>query len=230
MATSHLKRLNAPKTWKIKRRGLTFITRPNPGPHKMALCMPLNLLLRDMLGYASTNKEVKTIVNAKEAMINGKPVTEIKYPVGLFDVLQIPKLDESYRMLLDTLGYLVLIKIDKKESKLFPAKILGKKMLRGAKMQLNLSAGINLLVEKNHFKTGETLMLDMPSKNIVEHLKLDKGAYIFLSGGSHIGDHGVVEDVKEDIIFYKSDTGAILETPGRFVTILGNQKSMIALK
>jgi ribosomal protein S4E len=65
---------------------------------------------------------------------------------------------------------------------LFPAKIVGKTVLKGGKMQLNLSAGINMLVEKNNFKTGETLMLDMPSKNMVDHLKLEKGAYVFLSG------------------------------------------------
>jgi small subunit ribosomal protein S4e len=229
MATSHLKRLNAPKTWKIKRRGIIFVSRPNPGPHRMELCLPLNILIRDVLSHAKTAKEVKQLVNAKDIMVNGKVVKEIKYPVGLFDILQIPKLDETYRMMLDNLGHLALIKIDKKESKLFPAKILSKKMLRGGKMQLNLSAGINLLVEKNHFKTGETLMLEMPGKSIAEHIKLEKGAYIFLAGGSHIGDHGVVEDIKDSKIFYKSASGTLLETPVRFVTIVGHQKSSITL-
>jgi small subunit ribosomal protein S4e len=100
MATSYLKRLNAPKTWKIKRRGISFISRPNPGPHKMELCLPLNIILRDMLCHAKTTKEVKMIVNAKEITVNGKVVKEIKYPVGLFDVLQISKLDETYRIML----------------------------------------------------------------------------------------------------------------------------------
>jgi small subunit ribosomal protein S4e len=229
MATSHLKRLNAPKSWKIKRRGLTFITRPNPGPHTMELCMPINVLLRDMLGYAKTNKEVKTIIHSKEIAVNGKAIRDISYPVGLFDVLQIQKLDESYRMLIDSLGYLILTKVDKKEAKLFPAKIINKTILRGGKEQLNLSAGLNIVVEKNNFKTGETLMLDMPSKNIVEHLKLDKGAYIFLNGGSHVGDHGTVEEIKEGRVFYKSAAGATLETLKRFAIVVGKDKPMITI-
>lgn len=229
MATSHLKRLNAPKSWKIKRRGIIFITRPKPGPHTMELCMPVNFLLRDMLGYAKTNKEVKTLLNAKEITVNGKIIRDTSYPVGLFDVLHIPKLDESYRMMLDTLGYLTLIKIDKKEAKLFPAKIVKKTILPGGKAQLNLSAGINIQVEKNNFKTGETLLLEMPEKKIAEHLKFDKGAYIFLSGGSHVGDHGAIEVVKEGLVFYKSANGSTLETLKRFATVVGTQKPVITL-
>jgi small subunit ribosomal protein S4e len=94
MATSHLKRLNAPRTWKIKRRGLKFVTRAKPGPHTMDKSMPLNILMRDMLGHVKTNRDVKTVVKAKDIQVNGKAVSEIRYPVGLFDVLQIPKLGE----------------------------------------------------------------------------------------------------------------------------------------
>ena len=47
----HLKRYFAPKTWKIKRKELTFISRPSPGPHNTAMALPLGVILRDMLNF-----------------------------------------------------------------------------------------------------------------------------------------------------------------------------------
>lgn len=60
--SKHLKRLFAPKTWDIKRRGIKFIAKPIPGAHKISMSLPLNVILRDILKYANTNKEVKLML------------------------------------------------------------------------------------------------------------------------------------------------------------------------
>jgi small subunit ribosomal protein S4e len=229
MAVSHLKRLNAPKSWKIKRSGQKFITRPNPGPHTMDLCMPVNTILKDMLGIAVTAKEVKHLVTGKDVMVDGIVVKDIKRPVGVMDVLSIAKLEETYRILIDEKGYLQLLKIDKKESNIKPCKIIKKTALKGGKLQLNLSYGINLLVNKKDYKTGDTLMLDMPSKNIISHVSMEKGAYIYLTGGKHIGDHGVLDTIKEGSVFYKSKSGQTMETLKRFAIAVGKDKPSITL-
>jgi len=229
MATSHLKRLNAPKTWKIQRRVLTFITRPNPGAHTMALCMPINLVLRDMLTHATTTKEVRTILLAKEALVDGNAVSDKKYQIGLFDTLELPKLSESYRMLIDEKGYLTLLKIDKKEAHIKPCKILNKSVIKGGKVQLNLDGGINIIVEKDSYKTGDSVILDLPSKNILEHIKLEKGAHIFLYAGKHVGDNGVVEDIKQDSISYKLKDGSVVETLKKYAIVIGKDKPAISL-
>jgi small subunit ribosomal protein S4e len=229
MATSHLKRLNAPKTWKVQRRVLTFITRPNPGAHVMALCMPINLVLRDMLSHATSTKEVRTILISKEVLVDSNVISDKKYQLGLFDTLELPKLSESYRMLLDEKGYLALLKIDKKETHIKPCKVLNKSAIKGGKTQLNLDGGINVIVEKDTYKTGDSVMLDLPSKNILEHIKLEKGVYIFLNGGKHVGDHGVVEDIKQDSLSYKSRDGSVIETLKKYAIIIGKDKPAISL-
>lgn len=229
MATSHLKRLNAPKTWQINRRGLTFITRPKPGAHKMELCLPMNIVLRDMLEHVSTTKEVRALLLRKEILLDGKVAGSKTCQVGLFDVLQIPKLDEHYRMLLTDKGVLKLNKIDKKEAGMKPCKIIDKTKLRGGKLQLNLDGGINILVQEGSYKTGDTLMLELPSKKILSHIKLEKGAYIFLNGGKHIGDHGVLSEVKGNLVSYKSSEGSEVETSKRYATAIGKDKPEISL-
>ena len=229
MGKAHLKRLNAPKTWKVKRKGIKFITKPSPGPHSKRMCMPLNIVLRDKLGYASTTKEIKHILLNKEILIDGKRRQELKYPLGFMDVLDIPELKEYYRMLLDNKGYLILLKIDKKEANLKPCKIMNKTILKGGRTQLNLSHGINKLVDKDSFKTGDTLVLEMPKQDVKEHIKLEKGAYVFMTGGTHVGTHGVVEEVKLHTIFFKSSSGKSYETLKRYALVIGKDKPMISL-
>lgn len=228
MGRAHLKRLNAPKSWKVKRKGIKFITRPNPGPHTMDMCMPLNLVLRDVLGYASTAKEVRHVLLHKEILVDGKQRKELKYPVGFMDVVEIPELKEVYRMLIDNKGYLRVMKIDKKEANLKPVKVLNKTILKGGKTQLNLSQGLNILIKKDDYKTGDTVVLEMPKLDIKEHIKLEKGAYVLMTGGSHIGNHGVVVELKEQSIIFKSSAGTY-ETLKKFALVVGKNKPVITL-
>ena len=229
MGKAHLKRLNAPKSWRIKRKGIKFITRPNPGPHSQDKCMPLNLVLRDMLDYASTTKEVKHILYKKGVLVDGKPRKDIKFPVGFMDVVEIPELKEHYRMLIDNKGYLEMKQIDKKEAALKPYKVIKKTMLKGGKIQLNLSFGTNILVKKDSYSTGDTLMLEMPKLEIKEHIKFEKGAYVLLTSGSHIGDHGVVEEIKDEMITFKSSSGKSYKTYKKFAIAIGKGKPAISL-
>ena len=111
MVKNHLKRLNAPKRWKIKRKGLKFVTKQMPGPHKMDRSIPLNIVIRDLLKYANTAREVKNILNNKTVLINGVRRKEPKFPVGLFDVMEIKDTGEYFRVVLDKKGKIVLISL-----------------------------------------------------------------------------------------------------------------------
>lgn len=224
-----MKRLTAPRSWKVKRKTTKFITKPNPGPHRIERCMPLNVMLRDVLGLAKNTKEVKYLLCNGEALVDGKVRNDVKFPVGLMDVLSIPKINKYYRMLIDRKGYLTLNEIKKEESTFKPCKITGKTVLKGSKLQVNLSNGYNILVKKDSFKPGETLLIELPSQKVKEHFKLEKGAYVFLTGGRHIGDHGVVDKVEDRIVLYKSQAGEVHETSKKNVLIIGSKKPSILM-
>ena len=57
--TQDLKRLNAPKSWPVPRKSNVWVTSPNPGPHSLDGCMPLSVVLRDMLKVVDTAAEAK---------------------------------------------------------------------------------------------------------------------------------------------------------------------------
>ena len=228
MVKNHLKRLNSPKKWRVKRKGITFITRPLPGPHNMERSLPLNIIIRDILNYAKTTREVKDILNNKAVLVNGIKRQDVKFPVGLFDVLEIKETKEYFRIILDSKGKISLIVTDKSDSEIRPAKIVNKSKIKG-KTQINLIDGTNILVDKDEYKTGDTLMLSVPKKEIKNVLKFDKKMMIYLTDGKHIGEIGVIEDIKENKISYKVKDG-VFETLKDYVFIIGKDKALIKLQ
>lgn len=228
MSKSHLKRLAAPKTWNVKRKGLKFITKPVPGPHSLESGMPLNVLLKEVLGYANTTMEAKKILRANEIKIDGKSRKDFRFPIGIFDTLEITSTGESFRIILNKKGKIGLIKIKKDEAGLKPCKIIGKTMVRG-KLQLNLFDSKNILADSNSYKVGDTVLVSLPELKIVKHLKLDKKSAIFLTGGKHIGEMGVIEDIIKKKITYKDNKGDLIETSKEYAFVVGDNKPSIHL-
>ena len=223
----HLKRPEIPKTWLVKRRGIDFITRPNPGPHSYSLGLPMIVVLRDILGIAKNLKEVKFILYNNEILVDGIRRKEPKFPVGIMDVVENKKSNEIFRVVLKK-GKIALIKIDKKEANIKPCKIIGKHNVKG-KTQINLYDGKNILVDKDEYKTGDTIVINLPEQEIKEHIKLEKGCSICLIGGKHIGDIGKVEDIISRKITYRKDDGEMVETLKKYVFVVGKDKPVASL-
>ena len=97
----HLKRLAAPRSWPLPRKTQKWVVRPSPGPHPQEWAIPLGVVLRDILGHCDTGREAKRIIGSREILVDGKPVTSHKHPVGLMDVVSVPAVKEHYRFLLD---------------------------------------------------------------------------------------------------------------------------------
>ena len=223
----HLKRPTISKAWPVKRRNITFITRPNPGPHPFSLGLPLKVLLRDMLKVAKTSKEVGKLLYNNEILVDGIRRKESKFPVGIMDVIEIKKTNEYFRIVL-VRGKISVLSIGKKDAEIKPCKIIGKNKVNG-KIQINLYDGNNILVDKDEYKTGDTLIITLPAHEIKEHLKLDKGSTICLIGGKHMGEIGKVEDIIADKITYKREDGDLVETLKRYVFVIGKDKPFFSL-
>ena len=229
MGTKHLKRLAAPKTWDIKRKGIKFVTKLLPGPHSIDTGMPFGVLLRDILKYGNNLRDIKKILNTNEIKIDGKTRRDVRYPVGLFDAIEFKSINECFRIILSRKGKIELIKIKKEEALLKPCKITGKTIVRG-KLQLNLYDGKNILVDSAAYKVGDTLLLALPEQKISKHLKLDKKSAIFLTGGKHMGEIGNVEDIIENRIIYKDKKGNLIETSKKYAFVVGDENPLITLE
>ena len=217
MVKNHIARLTAPTTWAIQRKASPrWVTKPSPGTHKTELSLPLCLIIKEFLNYSKTTREARKIINGKEVLLNNSSVTDYRFPVGLFDIVTFPKLKKSYTLLLNEKGKLFLKDIPTTTLKL--CRIIGKTLLKGKKIQLNLSDSRNILIKKDTYKVGDSVIIELKDNSIKKHLKLDKGAIIYLIKGSHIGSVGKLEVIDEakgvenSKIKFKNKEGKSVET------------------
>jgi len=232
----HLKRLKAPKFWKVPRKKRSWVVRPSPGPHKKFESIPLLIVIRDFLNLTDEGRDARKIIKANEVLVDGKPRKDHKYPVGLFDAIEIPKIGKRYRVVPTSSG-LDLIEIPKKEASLKFVRINDKTMVKEGKLQLNLHDGKNLIIEKkgSEYKTGDSLLIELPSQKIVDHLKMDKGMLALIVGGENMGKTVTVNEV---IITKSREANKVIcekgkeqfETIKDYVFVVGKTKPLIKIE
>lgn len=230
MVKRHLKRLATPNTWKIQKKGLRFITRPSPGAHSQKFSVPVSIVLKNMIKCARTTREVKKLLLSSEVMVDGKRVKDRRFPVGLMDVVFLKPSKENYRVVFDEKGRLAVINIDEKEAKSKLCQVGGKTILKGGKMQLNLSDSRNIIVEKDDYKAGDSIAIEVPSQKITGRFKLEKGAAILLVAGKHIADVGIVEKAGSYAIIYKNEKGETKTTSRKYAFVVGKEKPALKIK
>lgn len=235
MVQNHLSRLASPRGWDFKRKTTKWITRPMPGPHPLEGSFTLSFLLREMLEYAKTGKEIRTVLNGSNIFVDGVIRKEPKFPVGLMDVVEVAKLDEYYRVVYNRNGKFSLVSIKKDEGSIKLLKIIRKTVVKGGKMQLTFHDGKNFLVDKFEGSVGDSVLFDLKKKHINKTINLDKGSLIYLSGGSHVGQLGKVKDVIKSKDLQKPKV--VVEIDGneyitltKYAFVIGKDKPEVSLE
>jgi len=226
MPKSHLKRIAAPESWLIARKETKYITRPAPGPHSFKYGISLSTALRDLVRVARTAKEVKTIIKSKDVFVDKRKRTDEKYPVGFMDIIELPQLEEYYRILIDKKGRLKAVKTDAKEAATKLSRIESKTKIKKGKLQLGLSDGRSIIVDKDTYSIGDTLQLALPDQKITGQLKLEKGSTVLLTDGKHAGLIATVEEISNDKIIIESAKSKY-EALKHHVFIVGKDKPVI---
>lgn len=188
-----LKRLLVPEFWHVAKKRTTWAVVPSAGPHKGMESIPILVLVRDILKLVEIANEAKQICKKGEVLVDGKKVKDYAFPVGLMDSVSIPK-SEKYLRIIPTIKGLKILEIPEKETSVKLCKIKNKKVISKNKIQLNLHDGRNILVSKDEYKTGDSLLLEVPSQKIVEHFKLEKGSTGIITKGRNAGKTTVVKN------------------------------------
>ena len=226
MVKMHLKRIAVPKTWPLMRKATVFTLRPHPGSARISEGIPLGLALRDMLQFAKSVRECKSILASRKVLVNGKRRRDHRHLLGLFDVLSFPDIDKAYRLSFSGKGRLMLVEVKKNEADIIISRIRGKTMLTGGKMQLNLLNGYNLIVDKAAYRVGDSLILK--GSKVSAHVAMEKGTRIFLKGGGHTGMKGTIEEIVGDKLVVKGETGTF-ETRKEFALPIGKDKELVTV-
>ena len=244
LGKKHLKRKPAPKSWPIHRKEFVWAPRPTPGSHPISNCMPLTLIIRDILGFAKTRKEAKIIISQGKLKVDGKIQREERFPAGLMDVISIPEIKGTYRVLPSKKGLMLHpIEADQADFKL--CRIENKTIVKGGHVQLNLHDGTNLLfrtkesqnLEGDAYETLGTLKISIPNRGVLEYLKLVEGAYALITDGKNAGRHGKIvaierkpEQKRRDLLVTIEDkNGVQFQTILDYIFVVGSTKPEISL-
>lgn len=200
---AHLKRYAMPKDWRLPRKEKTFVVRPLPGMHTKNRCIPLQIILRDILHYAASAKEAKHILSKGNVLVDKKVRKDPKFSAGLMDIIEIPEMNKNFRIVVSKNG-LILEKIQENEAGKKLCRIQNKTTIKGGITQLNLHDGRNIILaspkgkketQKQDFMAGDSILISLPDQKILKHYKLAKGSPAFIIGGRNIGASGIIKDV-----------------------------------
>lgn len=227
----HLKRLAAPRTWRIKRKERKWTVKPSPGPHKAEKSIPLLLVIRDFLGHARTSREAKKIIKEGKVLVDKRIRKDHKFPVGLMDIIEIPAVKERWLVLFDSKGKIKLNKLTLKGAKYKLCRIMNKSLVKGGKVQLNLHDGRNILVDpkEDGYKTKDTILLDLKKNRIAGHLPFKEGNKALITGGKHISRVAEIKEYKvrrgpEPNKVVLEDDNGVFETIEDYVFVVGDDK------
>lgn len=224
-----MKRLNAPKHWMLNKMGGIFAPKPAAGPHKSRECLPVSIILRNRLKYALTRKESLMIVMQKAVKVDGKVRTELNFPAGFMDVIQVQAGEsaaESMRLLYDTKGRFVLHKIGATEAGYKLARISQEGTSSKGVPYLVTHDGRTLRYPDPLVKTHDTVKLDLSTGKIVDSLKFETGNTVMITKGRNTGRIGVLVHRERhpgsfDIVQVKDANGAVFATRLQNAFVIG---------
>jgi len=186
----HLKRSKIPKTWPLERKGTKYIVRP---VNDLDRGIPLLIVIRDILKIVKTRRELKKLLNLKKVKVNGKNVNDEKLSLSLFDIVSLD--GKNFRLVFKNKKFSVEeIKGNESQEKI--VKVIGKKILKKGRIQVNLMDGRNFLT-KGKIRIGDSVVVDLKENKIKEVLEFREGCKILFIRGKHLGRIGKVENIGE---------------------------------
>jgi small subunit ribosomal protein S4e len=184
----HLRRESTSMKWPIERKGTAYVVRPRENINDG---VPFLIILREMTQLAQTRREAQRIIHAKQVLANGKPVKDDKNNMLLFDTLNVIPLKKCYRLELSEHGKFFLKEIKENESEKKISKVIGKKILKGKKTQLNLSDGRNFLSDVK-CNLNDSVLVNLKDGKIEKCLPLKEKTNAVVFSGKHIGKTGEI--------------------------------------
>lgn len=230
----HLKRFSLPSALRLPRKSAVWASKPRPGPHRASECLPLRLVVRDYLGLARTARETGRILAGGQILVDGKVRRDPKFPIGLMDVVQVPKIKKNYRVLYDEKGRLILHEVSQDEASFKLCMVIRKSVVKGGRMQLAFHDGKTSIGEFGEFDLQDVAKLSLPDFKVEERLAFEKEVLVLITGGRNVGKIGKIQGIQHvkeaqsDLITVKSDA-ATFQSPKNYVFPIGKEKPVISL-
>lgn len=229
------KRSKAPAFWKIPRKRNQFTVTVAPGPHPKQESYPLSVLIRDILGLVRTYREAKTVIYEGKILVDGIARRVPDFPVGLMDVVEIPSIGKTFRLVPVQGNPLYPIVINDSEKSLKLCKVKVKKTIKGGLIQYGFHDGRSILTDNGiKLNIGDVCLLEIPSQKIIKSVKLEKDNLAIITKGKKVGQLGRIEQLKQGSfsrpkMVSLSVEGKLTELPSDIVFVVGEKNPLITI-
>jgi small subunit ribosomal protein S4e len=205
---------------------------PPPLHHPQVLTTPC----RHHLKIALNGREANIIIQDKEAgvKIDNRLRRDIKFPVGIMDVITLTKTGESYRLLYDVKGRFTLVKQKSDEAKTKLLKIRRRVVGPNKEPYVVTHDSRTIRFPNPEISEGDTVKFDLEKNTIVEFYKNEPGHLAYITAGNNVGRVGQILHVEKhlgsyDIVHLKDNNGKTFATRASNLFIIGNKKSSVTL-
>jgi small subunit ribosomal protein S4e len=229
-----LKRLSAPRSWDIERKSSRFIIRPSPGPYSIERSYSLGVAIRDLLHLVQNKREIDNVLSHSQVLVDGVARKNASFPVGLFNVITVPKEGVSFRLIPSSDG-LKARKVGKDQSNLKLCRISSKSKTSGGRIQYGFHDGRSMLNDALALSPGDAVLMKVPEQSVVSSVKLSKGSLGLILSGERAGLVGKISDVKKGTVSREKMVTISLpagetELPARLIFPVGTETPAIEVQ
>jgi small subunit ribosomal protein S4e len=232
--SNRLKRLSAPKSWDIHRKADRFAIKPSPGPYSIENSYSLGVAMRDLLALVKNRREADNVLYNSQIFVDGVARRDSNFPVGLFNVIEVPKEGLAFRLIPSPDG-LAARKVSKEQAGLKLCRIRTKSKIAGGRIQYGFHDGRSLISDSLALSPGDSVVMKVPEQTVVSSVKLTKGSLGLILSGERAGEVGKISDVKKgttsrEKMISISLPGGDTELPARLVFPVGADKPAIEVQ
>mmetsp|Transcript_14869 Transcript_14869/g.20831 ORF Transcript_14869/g.20831 Transcript_14869/m.20831 type:complete len:247 (+) Transcript_14869:1465-2205(+) len=195
----HQKRISSNTIFRFDKTSGIFNTKISQGPYDKFQSITLFNIVKKYLKFGHKFKEIRRIIKQGNFYVDGKMRLNYKYPIGLMDVISIPKIYKSYRLLLSKTG-----KVKLYETKPFNKNFKICKIISIIQKKKNSKCIIThdkkeIRISSTKAKINDSILLQNATNQIIYILKFKIGNLVLILFGKHIGSLGVIYDIKKDV-------------------------------
>ncbi|MCL5412578.1 MAG: S4 domain-containing protein [Candidatus Marsarchaeota archaeon] len=187
----HIKGLVTPRYMDVGKKQYAYTIKPAPGRHSGDKSIALSLLLRK-LGLVQTAREARIAISSGSAKVNGKIVRDIRFPIGINDIVEVEKAGKSVAIGIDNVAHMAVRDVSKSDrlSQLF--KVVGKHTAKGGLSLLRLHDG-RLIKASKDARVNDSVSL---SEGEVDRVfKMAGGSKCLVVSGVHVGTSGSIVSI-----------------------------------
>ena len=223
--SNRLKRISAPRQWDIPRKAHRFAIKPSPGPYSIENSYSLGVALRDLLALVLNRREAERVLYNSQILVDGVARHDGSFPVGLFNVIEVPKEGLAFRLIPSPDG-LAAKKVSREQAKLKLCRIRSKSKITGGHIQYGFHDGRSIRDDTLSLSPGDAVLLRVPEQSVVSSIKLTKGSLGMIVSGEMAGEMGKITEVKKgteskEKMVAISLPGGDTEVPARMIFPVG---------